>query len=203
MPSAILSIVALLAVIAYTLSVCLFFVLHMAPSPYTFMSHAVSDYGIGPTARLFQLYAGLGTIGAVALTILFVFSHHPVFPMLVPLGMVLMVLSRLGVARFPTDLEGQPRTQHGTLHYVFAILTFTWAYTTIANATPRFVESTMSSVIPVFRLLHTLATVALVGIVVTRITPVRQYFPIAERVFLLATLLWFLLASGAWLVSGA
>lgn len=188
---------ALLATGLYVVSIALFLGLHLLHSPYSALRHAVSDYGVGPTARLFQVYVWAGNAGALALIALFSFAQQPHFPALIALFMLVMLGSRMGVARFKTDVEGSPRTRAGSIHYLFAILTFAFAYTTIANATPMLVAATPPPLASLLSMLHAVALAALIGVVVTVFAPLRRFFAVVERVFLLTTMLWFLAASYA------
>jgi hypothetical protein len=186
--------IAILATIFYALTIALFFTLHFVKSNYNIREHAVSDYAVGSTAKLFQVYAWSGTLGALALTVLFYYSQQPKFPALIALWVLLMFFSRIGVARFKTDLEGQVRTREGRLHYVFAILNFAFAYTAIENATPIFIadDATFPSLLGILRYI---AMISLIGVVVTVFKPLRRFFGVIERIFILSTLVWFLIAS--------
>jgi hypothetical protein len=185
---------AILAVTLYAVSTGLFFLLHVIQSPYKLTTHAVSDYGVGVTAGLFQFYAWTGTAAALILAILFYFAQKPTFPPIVFVCMLSMVVSRIGVSVFKTDLEGAPRTRQGILHYLFAILTFAFAYTAIANATPVLMSKTAFSA-PLLVILQYIAMISLGCVVITLLKPLHRFFAIAERVFLLSTLLWFLVTS--------
>lgn len=115
--------------------------------------------------------------------------------------MLLMVGSRLGVMIFQTDLEGQKRTRRGLLHYLFAIGTFCFAYTAIANATEpalaQYHEPILDLVLVVFKYV---ALTALAATVITMARPLRRFFGLCERVFILSTIVWFLTMS-LWFVS--
>lgn len=191
-----ISTVAVLATSFYLVTIALFIGLHFSNSGYNIIEHAVSDYGVGRSARLFGLYAWMGNFGALALAYLFYASAQPGFPALIPLCMVLMVAARVGVTIFKTDLEGSKRTVQGALHYLFAILTFALAYTVIDNATPLLAMRSASDI------QHWLLTgtryaamLSLVGVVITMFKPLRAFFGRTERVFLVSTLIWFLVAS--------
>jgi Protein of unknown function (DUF998) len=190
-----LSFTAILATIFYALTIVLFFVLHFVKSHYSILKHAVSDYAVGSTAKLFQSYVWLGTVGALVLTVLFYYARQPKFPALIALWTLLMVGSRIGVSVFKTDLEGQTRTREGRIHYVFAILTFAFAYTAIENATPIFIADDATFPSSLLGILRYIAMISLIGVVVTMFKPLRRFFGVIERVFLLSTLVWFLIAS--------
>ena len=186
--------VALVATGFYLLTFTLFVGLHFSGSGYNLLEHAVSDYGVGRSAGLFQLYVWTGNVGASALAYLFYTSAQPRFPRLIPFCLVAMVVARIGVSTFKTDLEGKERTRQGMLHYLFAILTFALAYVVIDNATPLLTApaSPLSWLFVGFRYA---AMVSLFGVVITVFRPLRRFFGRVERVFLVSTLVWFLVAS--------
>ena len=186
--------VASVAVGFYLSSLAFFVSLHFSGSGYNPVNHAVSDYAVGQAAGLFQGYVWLGNIGALGLAYLFYASVQPEFPPFVPILLLCMVAARIGVSTFKTDLEGGKRTRQGTLHYLFATLTFALAYTVIDNATPLLVSVTA---LPGWWLagLRDTAAVSLVGVVVTVFRPLRRFFGPLERVFILSNLLWFLSVS--------
>ena len=186
-------IVAFLAVGFYLVSLAFFVGLHFSGSGYNPVKHAVSDYAVGQAAGLFQGYVWLGNFGALALAYLFYTSVKPQFPPFILVLLLFMVAARIGVSAFKTDLEGEKRTRQGTLHYLFAILTFALAYTVIDNATSLLTATAL----PGWWLetLRFAAAVSLVGVVVTVFRPLRRFFGPVERVFILSNILWFLSVS--------
>ncbi len=196
------SAVAFVATGFYLLNLVLFASLHFSGSGYTPLRHAVSDYGVGRSAGLFQAYVWIGNFGALALAYLFYASAEPRFPPFVPLCMLFMVAAGVGVSVFKTDLEGAGRTRQGTLHYLFAVLTFASAYVVIDNATPLLTTFALARDLPqewlLTRLRYT-AMISLIGVVVTVFRPLRRFFGRVERVFLVSTLVWFLVANYAFI----
>ena len=138
----------------------------------------------------------LGNFGALGLAYLFYTSVKPQFPPFVPILLLLMVAARIGVSTFNTDLEGEKRTRQGTLHYLFATLTFALAYIVIDNATPL-LTLVRTLELPKWWLvgLRFAAAVSLVGVVITVFRPLRRFFGPVERVFILSNILWFLSVS--------
>lgn len=194
-------ILAWVATALYIITFVLFCFLHITKSDYTVSRNPVSDYGVGQTARLFQVYALSGTLGAIALTCLFYFSPQQGFPSLVANCMLLMVVSRVGVAAFQTDLEKQKRTVHGILHNVCAIGTFGFAYTAIANATEPALALRQSPLLNLLLITFKyLALIALGFTVMTMPRPLRRFFGLAERVFIVSMIVWFLTMS-LWFVN--
>lgn len=189
------------AVALYGITFALFCALHLVKSDYTILRNPVSDYGVGQTARLFQLYALTGTLGAIALASLFFLWSDRGFPSLIAISLVLMVISRVGVVLFPTDVEGQKRTARGLVHYLFAIGTFCFAYVAIANATEPVIAHqqppVIGSLLVVFKYV---ALISLAATVITMARPLRRIFGLCERIFLVSTIVWFLTMS-LWFVS--
>lgn len=190
---------ALLTTFAYLATLVLFVVLHVQNSHYSMVEHAVSDYGVGKSKRLFTIYNVLGSVAALLLAALFWQSSVPTFALHTPLLLVLMVLARTGIALFPTDLEGQNLTRIGRLHYLFAILNFGLAYTVIAQATPLLAPGS-GGLSGVLHALQVLAMISLAGVVISMIGPLRRFFGLIERAFLLSVMLWFLMAALSYLL---
>lgn len=187
---------AWIAAISYLATIVLFFGLHFLHTSYNIIRQPVSDYGVGSSAKLFQLYGLFGTVGAAVLAYLFYSSSQPLLPVIVSLCMLLMFVARLGVLAFLTDLEGQPRTSKGIVHYVFAICTFAFAYTAIANATePMVAVNKLSNLSQLLIICKYCALIGLVAIVAGMLRSLRPFFGLAERVFILATIVWFFVAS--------
>lgn len=199
-----LFLVAVLATAFYVANLLLFVTLHTANSEYSVRKHAVSDYGVGKTSKLFLLYGWVGNLGALALAYLFFYSERPNFPTSIALYTVFLVAARISTLIFKTDLEGEKHTKQGILHYLSAILNFTFAYLVLADATQEF------ATLPALELLRsflavakTVAAISLAGVVITMFKPLRHIFGIVERVFIVSTALWFLAASLAFLTLNA
>lgn len=180
---------AQLAVLIYAINLLLLVSFHVLNRHYSPVANAVSDYGVGKTAPLFRAYVVVGTVGALLMSWLF-WNAGPALPSAVAWYLLVMAAARLGVGLFPTDLPGEAGTTTGRLHLVFAILTFTFAYMTIAKATPSLGEAS-----PLLRPLHLAAMVGLGAVVVSMKGPLRPFFGLAERLFLFATAFWFLVVA--------
>ena len=174
--------------------------LHISNSGYNVLAHTVSDYGVGKAAGLFRLYVWAGNLGALALSYLFYASVDPRLPAFIPLCLLFMVVARIGVSVFKTDLEGSPRTRQGVAHYLFTILTFTFAYIVIDNAAPLLAPSNKPELQKwlLIGLCYT-AMISLFGVVITVFRPLRRFFGSIERVFLLSTIVWFLVAGASFI----
>ena len=171
----------------------MFVALHLVPSDYNIVQHAVSDYAVGPTRRLATAITWTSAVfwatlaGAIAL--------GPSTPekgvtlWLAVLAVIFTVLPFL-----PTDVEGQPTTLIGRLHLVAAIAWFAIAYSCMGNIVrmltpiaPRGLVSSLGAT----RWVTAAALIALVtALVIRRLKPYA--FGISERIFLLAVHVFYL-----------
>jgi hypothetical protein len=195
--------VAVVSLVCDLAAIGFFVALHFRSSGYSILGHAVSDYGVGPTRRMFAAYTSLGSAGGVAFAVALGLSRAPVVPGWIFGVLVVMVVARFGLTIFPTTLEGAKLTRTGLVHYVFAIVGFAASYTAIRNLTPAFGrEAAWGPVQGVLDGLSILATAALVGVCATMWRPARRVFGLVERVFLLTVLVWFAVASAGMVVFG-
>jgi vacuolar-type H+-ATPase subunit I/STV1 len=193
-PALVFAIAGLALTVSYF---AVFVALHVLPSGYRPISHAVSDYAVGKYGYLFRVGLWVSALGTLALAVAL---HQGVgAPPLATkdiVFLILIALARVGMTAFPTDLEGQGHSRTGLLHYVFAIAAFTFTYLAISDMTS--VLRTLSSAPWTHGALH--VTGALVApelalVVITMIPRLRRAFGLSERLFLLTTNIWFVLAS--------
>jgi hypothetical protein len=129
----ILALVSLAAILGY---LAILAALHVLPSGYDPIRHAVSDYAVGRYGHLFRIGLRVSSVGVLALAFGLIAgvgspplaARDLVFLMLVP-------VARVGMTLLPTDLEGEPLTRTGVAHYVLAILAFTLTYLVISDST--------------------------------------------------------------------
>lgn len=155
----------------------------------------VSEYGLGRTAHLFRVYLIAGCIAPPILAWQVHVSGEPDFPATVAVYLALVALGRLGIAVWQNDPHGTRRTRRGNLHRAATFLAFTAAYMAVVEATPHLValhEGWRSAGDEVLKLV---VSGAFLGVVLTTSPGLRPWFGLAERVFLYATALWFLLAT--------
>lgn len=160
--------------------------LHRAATGYSWIANAVSDYGVGPTARLFTVGGLINTMAGLALAAALVTSGtygvtaEPVWLLL------LVAVARIGVAVLPTDLPGASTTTTGRLHLLAAIVQFAALYTALANGTRHVLGlSRWTWPTAVGGPLLTLVTIGLVGVCAGLVLrPARRFFGLAERLFL-------------------
>ena len=158
-------------------------------------SRAVSDYGLGKTARLFRIYILAGSIAAPLLAWQFWRAEAPAYPAAIPVYLVFVMLGRVGIGLFPNDLRGGAPSRQGKLHRAATMLAFTCAYMTVIEATPLLSGAVTGPLSLAVSGLKQLISLGFIAVVLTISAPLRPYFGIAERVFLYATAVWFLTAS--------
>jgi hypothetical protein len=174
---------------AYFIEAVVLIWLHIKAPQYNPVNHAISDYGVGQTKSLFIFYLQLNNIGTFTFAVALIAGFGtPLIPLRTLIFLFLLILCRIAIVFFPTDLEGSPLTRTGFLHYVFAVLVFALLYTTIAELTRIFGAN-------ILIVLSVIATYSLTAVVVTMWKPLRKAFGFFERIFIGATILWFLAAS--------
>jgi hypothetical protein len=173
--------------------------LHLRRTGYSPVAQAVSDYGVGPTGRVFALYVGAGSVGALALTAALWVAGAPAVPGWILGVLVGMAAARTGLSLFPTDLEDRGLTRTGLIHYLFAVSNFACAYVAIRHLTPLLATApSWEPARPLLAALSWASTPALVANCVTMVKPLRRIFGLCERAFIVVVALWFVTASG-WL----
>jgi hypothetical protein len=175
------------AALACLVQLALFLTLNVRGS-YSLISHAVSDYGVGPSRRLFTIYGLIGIIAAAALGAAVLADGR--FPDRGGVYLLVMAALRLGVLAFPTDLEGRRLTKTGKLHYLFAIASFAIAYMAIDVLNPIALPVVANWASPVLAGLYWIVAASLAGVVICLIPALRRIFGLVERVFLVSVMLW-------------
>ena len=181
---------AALAAALYAAGLLVLAALHLRHRSHDPLRDPVSDYGVGASKPLFQVNGMLGSAGALLLAWVL---YRVGLPAWIALCLVASMLARTGVAWFATDLEGAPRTTAGRLHMVFAVASFALAYVVVDNATPWVAQGAPGAwpdVLTALRWVTAAGLAALVACLLLR--PLRAFFGLAERVFLIALPLWFL-----------
>ncbi|WP_371541752.1 DUF998 domain-containing protein [Streptomyces sp. NBC_00554] len=185
------AILGLIGLIGY---VGIFVALHVLPTGYHPIRHAVSDYAVGQYGWLFRVGLLVSSLGVLFLAI--GLTLDPGAPPLAVSQLVFLYLvpaMRLGMAIFRTDLEGEKLTPTGRLHYLFAIAAFAFTYAAISGMTPRLTSvSPWQSADGLLSTLQWIALVSLVLLVVTLLPRLRTIFGLFERAFLVSTNLWFI-----------
>jgi hypothetical protein len=183
--------IAALGFLSYVASFAVYIWLHITPSGYSPVSNAVSDYGVGKTSKLFVIYLWLNNIGSIAIAFALIGLSY--IPHIIPILLLVLTLSRIGLSLFPTDLEGEKHTKRGYLHYFFAIILFGLSYYVIHHVTVVVAgREGRHHVVRFLEILSWLTTASLIGTVITMWKPFRNIFGAIERVFILSTTFWFL-----------
>ncbi len=155
----------------------------------------VSEYGLGRTAGLFRVYLIAGCIAPPILAWQVHASGDPDFPTSVTIYLALVALGRLGIAVWTNDAHGARHTQKGNLHRAATLLAFTSAYMAVVEATPHLVALHEGARSAADEVLKQLISLGFLAVILTTSPALRPWFGLAERVFLYATALWFLLAT--------
>ncbi|EPD57762.1 DUF998 domain-containing protein [Streptomyces sp. HGB0020] len=188
--AALFAALGVLGIVGY---LAVFIALHVLPTGYHAVHHAVSDYAIGAYGTLFRRGLYLSSIGLLLLTI--GLCLNPGAPPLQVSDLVFLFLvpfMRVGMALFPTNLEGEKVSLRGLAHYAFAVAAFAFTYSAISGLT-----STLSNLPPwnavsgLLSALHEIALISLILVVITLIPRLRKVFGLFERVFLVSTNVWF------------
>ena len=161
--------------------------LHILPTGYNPVRHAVSDYGVGRYRSLFTVALYVSSVGV--LTLAFALLRGVGTPPLVTRDLVYLLLTplaRIGMTLFPTSLEGQRITRTGLLHYACAVAAFTLTYLAISGMTPamRALDPTGWAHAPLAWTAWIVAP-ALALVVITTLRPLLRTFGLFERIFAL------------------
>ena len=180
-----LTALAVLALILGVVRLVMFIALHVVPSEYNIVNHAVSDYAVGPTRKLGTAMtwtsAVFWAVLAGAVIVSPSLTEKSVAIWLLVLTVLFVVLPFL-----PTDIEGQPATLIGRLHLAAAVAWFAISYSCMGNFVrmlqPVAPQGLVSFLVGT-RWVTMVSLIALVAALV--ITPARKYaFGISERIFL-------------------
>lgn len=181
------------ATASYLLALVLFAALHRVEPQRSPIRAAVSDYGTGRAAPLFRIYGAAGIVGAAALCrAMWDYPGAPFAPAAAWCLAALAVL-RLGVFAFRADEGSLGHTRRGLVHLAFAVATFTLAYEVVSLGGPTALALTAGPLHAALAALGWIVPFSLALVVMTMLPRLRAFFGLAERAFLLTTLLWSLL----------
>lgn len=187
---------ALVSLLAFLIDLGIFVALHVLPTGYSPISHAVSDYAVGKYKSLFRVRLWVNALGILALVAALASASRVQIATLDLLFLGLVALTRVAMSFFPTDLEGKKLTRTGLLHYLCAILSFAFAFTALRDMTPA-LQHAFPWASGTFGFLYVLVLPALIAVIVTLVPMLRRIFGLFERIFLLTILFWLLLVSVA------
>ena len=155
----------------------------------------ISDYGLGRTASLFKVYLIAGCIAPPILAWQVHVSGNPDFPIAVTVYLGLVAVGRLGIALWQSDPQDMPHSRRGNLHRAATLLAFAAAYMAEDEATRPTEPLHEGARSLADEVLKQVISAAFLAVVLTTSPALRPWFGLAERAFLYATALWFLLAS--------
>ncbi|GAB3565090.1 DUF998 domain-containing protein [Spelaeicoccus albus] len=189
--------ICVLAIASAAARLFLFAALHVVPSAYNPLTHAVSDYAVGPTRHLSTamtwttVLTWLSLAAAVSVVLPSWEYHGTATALLLTLAIIFAVLPFV-----PTDLAGAKRTPRGILHYVLAIAWFAIAYS-LTGDTSRYMATSWGGISGSAAVaLHWIALISLIALIAALVVPtLRRYFGLAERVFIAAISVFFLIAA--------
>lgn len=96
--------------------------LHVAPTGYSPLRNAVSEYGVGAYARWYAAQASCAGLAGLALAVAL---RHPATVVAL---LVVLAVTRVAIGWFPTDtIAIGERTTHGAVHMLLAAAAFTAA----------------------------------------------------------------------------
>lgn len=179
-----------LAIALIVVRLGIFVHLHVARREFSLLRNTVSDFGTGPTRREWTVMNAV-TLVAYAL-VLSVCAAHGIRP-----GWAL-VFGGVGVAAavamqfFPTDLTGTKTTATGVVHWALAVAQFAGLFVAMTN-----VVVPAGSAAGLVEVLTWIVRVSFYAFLVTLVIPAlrRRVMGLTERLFLIATPLWFLVVA--------
>lgn len=178
---------AVAAIVFASLCVACLVVLHLAPTGYSPLRNAVSEYGVGRYAGWYRAQAACAGAAAAFLAAALAQGLDPA-PRRVVALLCVSAVSRVAIGFFPTDLIGSTeRTRTGVIHALLALAAFasiSWAAATLP-ASEHGAEW----------LGRVMGLTVLGTILGLRTTFLRSYVGLIERGFYAAFLAWIFLVS--------
>ena len=155
--------------------------LHLAPTGYSPVRNAVSEYGVGRYAHWYGLQAGLAGVAAICLA--FALGH----PRRVVMLLAVLAAARIAIGWFPTDgVASEEPTWRGAVHLLLALVAFAAAsWAAIALRTGNHGEPWVGWL---------MAALA-IGTMLSLRTSLRPWFGLIERGYYAAMLAWLILVS--------
>jgi hypothetical protein len=188
--AAVLAAVAAAAVAAGTVSLVW---VNFLPTGHRPMVDAVSDYGASPYRAFYR--ATVISLGLGALLLLVALAHGTDVPNGGLMWLGVYGVTRIAIAFFPTDLEGETVTTTGRVHLLLAALAFTAiAFAAVDLTSGLRQEPGWDDVSGLLDGLRWAVVVTAIGTGVTRVVaPLRRtVFGLVERLLYLATIAFLL-----------
>jgi hypothetical protein len=157
--------------------------LHFLPTGYDPIRNAVSDYGVGQY-RIWHRIAVVSLAAAGFATAIASAGMIRPEPGSVIVFLGVFAIARILIPLFPTDVEGQPHTRSGRVHWVLAIT----AFASLATAAGFFKGTALDDVIG-----WVVVSTAIFMIIALCAPRLRRVFGFAERLFYFSMICWFLI----------
>jgi uncharacterized membrane protein len=165
--------------------------LHFLPTGYHPIRNAVSDYGVGRYRIWHRINVISLAVAGFATAIASLGKIRPE-PASVVAFLIVFATSRILLPLFPTDIEGQPRTRTGRIHWALAII----AFASLATTAGFFKGTGLDDVVG--NIVIGTAVFLLLVLCIPRLR--RVILGLAERMFYFSMICWFLI-TGIELVS--
>jgi hypothetical protein len=173
------------------ITLVLFVALHLVARQYSILGHAVSDYAIGTSAKLFVLYIASSQIACVVLAIGIISSSFQVLSVKTVIALLLVVVFRIGLAIFKTNIEGERISTIGYVHYFFAVLSFAALFIVVDSSVTDLSKLGRMSGIRQFTVGFEITFgVFLASVCLTLIPALRRVFGLFERAYLVLGNIW-------------
>jgi hypothetical protein len=157
--------------------------LHFLPTGYDPVRNAVSDYGVG-RYRIWHRIAVISLAASGFATAAASFGTTKPEPTVVIVFLIVFATARVLIPLFPTDVEGQPLTRTGRIHWALAIT----AFAALAAAAGFFRGTRLDDAI------GWVVIGTAVFMIFTLLAPrLRRILGLAERLFYLSMICWFLI----------
>jgi len=161
--------------------------LHLAPTGYSAVRNAVSEYGVGGYRRWYGAQATCAGVAALLLAGALAKGVSPA-PRRVVALLVVLAVARVAIGRFPTDLVGaRNRTRNGAIHLLLAAAAFTSAsWAGIALKRPQHGQPALG---------WAMAACAIGTMLALRRSPLKPWLGLIERGYYVAMLAWLALVA--------
>jgi len=161
--------------------------LHLAPTGYSPVRNAVSEYGVGRYAGWYRAQAACAGVAALLLAGALAWGVSPV-PRRVVTLLVVLAVARVAIGWFPTDLlDARHRTRNGAIHLALAAAAFTAAsWAGIALKRPQHGQPALG---------WAMAVCAIGTMLALRRSPLKPWLGLIERGYYVAMLAWLVLVA--------
>lgn len=184
----------MLLIIAIALSVIrlgVFVLLHAKYRTFNVLKNTVSDYGTDKSRSLYRLMSGLSLVAYAAVFMYLLADHFsPVWTVYV-LGIA--TLGSIAILFFPTDRTGEKLTTTGLIHWALAVVNFAALFIFMTNVAIPHVATQPTIFVTFTWIVRVTFYVFLASLVLPKLR--RSVMGLTERLFLVATPVWFIIFS--------